>query len=203
MREVPGMKKMIRVIGLTGGLGSGKSTVAAALRARRIPVVDADRIVRRALAPGGAAHARVVRLFGPGGGGPGRPLDRKKIAAVIFSDPPLRRRLEGILHPLVAREIRRAIARRPKLLVLDVPLLFESGLHRLADATAVVWAPWPLRYRRVVRSGRLTASDARRREAVQMPLAEKKRRADYVIDNRGTPQDLAQEIGRFLEAIKK
>lgn len=197
------MKKTIRVIGLTGGLGSGKSTVAAALRARRIPVVDADRVVRWALAPGGAAHARVLRLFGPGVAGPGRRLNRKKIAATIFSRPPLRRRLEAILHPLVAREIRRAIARRPALLVLDVPLLFESGLHRLADATVVVWAPWTLRRRRVVRSGRMTAADARRREAAQMPLAEKKSRADFWIDNSGTRKDLSQEIDRFLEAIKK
>ena len=203
MRSVPTMiKKRIRVVGLTGGVGSGKSTAAAAFRARRIPVVDADQIVRRALGPRGAARSRVARLFGPGvvrGSG----LDRKKIAAAVFSNPSLRRRLEGILHPLVAREIRRAIARRPALLVLDVPLLFESGLDRLADATLVIGAPWALRRRRLVRGGRMTASDARRRDAAQMPLAAKKRRADFVIDNRGSRADLDWEIGRFLEAIKK
>lgn len=190
-------------IGLTGGLGAGKSTVASLLRRRGITVLDADAVVREALEPGGAAHARVVRLLGPGIMAAGGRLDRRTIAARIFRDRALRRKLENILHPIVGQFFRReAAARRRGPLVLDVPLLFESGLDRRVDKTVVVWAPWSTRLRRLVRSGRLSAPDARLREKAQMPLAQKRRRANFVINNSGSLNSLSSQVAGLAAKIR-
>lgn len=179
------MKKKI-VIGLTGGLGSGKSTVLAEFKRLGAVTADADEIARRVVEPGGPAYAKVVKLFGPAVVRSDRTLDRKAIAARVFKSPSLRKKLEAIIHPLVRRELRRAVERTKKgVVVLDIPLLYESGLEKMVDRVCVVWTPAAVRLRRLASAGKFTPGDIRARLKAQMPLAEKRRRADHVIENGG------------------
>ncbi len=178
------MKKL--VVGLTGGLGSGKSTVLAELKRLGAVTADADEISRRVVEPRGAAYGKVRRLFGPAAFRPDGTLDRKAVAGKVFKSPALRRKLEGIIHPLVRRELARAASRAKRgVVVLDIPLLFESRMEDLADRVCVVWAPKAVRYRRLMDAGRFTCRDIRDRLRAQMPLGEKRRRADDVVDNGG------------------
>lgn len=190
------------VVGLTGGMGAGKSTVSAYLRDRAIPVVDADQIVHRALAKGGAAYRRVVRLFGQSCVGPDGELNRGVLAQAVFSNRRLRKQLESILHPLVFKEIKRRVAaHRRGLLVLDVPLLFETGLDRWVDHTVTVWAPRSVCLARMTASKRWTRPDAVRRLKAQMSPREKRRRSDFLLDNSGSRRDLYRQIDRLLATL--
>jgi dephospho-CoA kinase len=171
------------VLGLTGSIAMGKSTAAAMFRRLAVPVFDADAAVHRLLGAGGAAVARIEALF-PGttrGGAVDRPL----LAARVFSDGQALARLERLLHPFVYREmdafIGRARRQRRPLVVVDVPLLYESGGERRCDLVAVVSAP---RWVQAARLGARPGYDARRQAAItrrQMPDAEKRRRADVII----------------------
>ncbi len=191
-------KKTTCIIGLTGGVGSGKSTVLHLLKARGIATADADEIVRRALEPGGDGFGPVRRLFGPSIQTPDGRLDKGAIARRVFRDPALRRRLERILHPIVRKTFVDRIARhRRGLLVLDVPLLFETGMDRLVDRTVVVWAPRSARLARLAERG-MPPAEARRRMAAQMPLREKARLADDVLDNGGTRAALRRALDAWL-----
>jgi len=175
------------VVGLTGGLGSGKSTVLEMLKRKGAACADADEIVHRALSPLGLAYQKVLRLFGPSVHRPDRTLDRGKIAEIVFRSPARRRALEKILHPLVEKEIRKKISSHKKgVLVLDIPLLYEAGMARLTDKVVAVWAPQQTRVRRLVRERGFSKKDAQARLKAQWPLREKCRRADWVIDNGGT-----------------
>lgn len=190
------------VVGLTGGMGAGKSTVSAYLRNQAIPVVDADQIVHRALAKGGAAYRRVVRLFGQSCVGPNGELNRGALAQAVFSNRRLRKQLESILHPLVFKEIKRRVAaHRRGLLVLDVPLLFETGLDRWVDHTVTVWAPRSLCLARLAAAKQWSKADVARRLKAQMPPWEKVRRSDRVLDNRGSRRALYRQIDRWLSTL--
>jgi dephospho-CoA kinase len=178
-----------RVLGLTGGIGSGKSSALAFFKRLGCATADADVLARRALRSRGAA-ARVKRLFGG--------LDRKLIAEQVFTRPALRRKLERIVHPIVVRELRRRTRRhRRGTLVLDIPLLYEARLGGLVDEVAVVWAPMAARLERLERRG-MPRADALRRVRAQMPLEEKRRRADVVFDNSGPLPRLKAQIRAFL-----
>jgi dephospho-CoA kinase len=173
----------MRVLGLTGSVGMGKSTAAAMLRRMRVPVYDADRAVHRFLAPGGAAVSAVAAGF-PGvtaGGG----IDRAALGARVFGDRVALRRLEAILHPLVGlderRFVARARARRRRLVVLDVPLLFETHGERRCDAVVVVWAPAFLQRARVLARPGMTAARLAFIRAQQTSDADKRRRADILV----------------------
>src|SRR5512138_2614206 len=135
----------MRVVGLTGGIATGKSTFSEALRARGVPVVDADALARAAVAPGSPALAEIARAFGAAVLAPDGGLDRKRMAALVFADPEARRRLEAITHPAVrqamAEETTRLAAAGHDLAFYDTPLLFEVGLDRTLDCVVVVWAP--------------------------------------------------------------
>lgn len=193
------MKKL--VVGLTGGLGSGKSSVLEELRRLGAVTADADALVHGYLEAGGAAHKKVARLFGPAVVRPDGTLDRKAIAAWVFQDAALRRRLEGLLHPLVRRDLRRVAARTKRgVVVLDIPLLYESKLQPMVDRVCVVWAPEAARRARLARDGRFSAADVRRRLKAQMPLAEKRRRADDVVDNGGSRARTRGQVRRLWRA---
>jgi dephospho-CoA kinase len=170
------------IIGLTGGIGMGKSTVAAMLRRRGMPVFDADAIVRRLQVPGGAAIAEIAAAFP--GTVTGRVLDRAALRALILADPAARRRLESIMHRLVRAAEHRFIAQarrhRARAVVLDIPLLFETGGDRRVDITVTVSAPRAVQIERVRRRG-LADFEIERIIALQMPDAEKRLRADAVI----------------------
>jgi dephospho-CoA kinase len=171
------------VLGLTGSIAMGKSTAAQGFRALEVPVFDADAAVHRLLGPGGAAVASVAEAF-PDCGGDGA-IDRKKLGRLAFGDASALARLEAILHPLVRDAERRflsqaAAARRP-LVVLDIPLLFETGSERRADAVAVVSAPAFLQRQRVLRRTGMTPDRLAAIRTRQLPDPEKRRRADFVI----------------------
>ena len=178
------MIRGVFVLGLTGSIGMGKSTAAALLRRLGVPVHDADGTVRRLLRPGGGGAAAVAAAF-PDALRDGA-LDRKALAGRVFGDKAALRRLERIIHPLVRRAERRFLARaalgRQRVVVLDIPLLFETGGENRCDATIVVTAPRSVQDARLARRAELTPARLAAIRARQMPDGEKRRRADFVVD---------------------
>jgi dephospho-CoA kinase len=185
-------------IGLTGGIGSGKSTVSALLSARGAVIVDADRIAREVVEPGTPGLAAIVEAFGGEVLSADGSLDRAALAAVVFADPEARRRLDGIVHPLVrARGVELAGAAPPDAVVVhDVPLLVETGQASSYDLVLVVEADPATRVSRLVQRG-LTAEDARARMAAQASDEQRRAVADVVLDNSGTQEQLAEQVDRF------
>ncbi|MCS6891798.1 MAG: dephospho-CoA kinase [Rhodovarius sp.] len=174
----------MKVLGLTGGIGMGKTTAARSFRARGVRVFDADRVVHQLQAPGGRALGPIGAAF-PGTVKDGR-LDREALRAAVLGRPEALRRLEAILHPLVRQEQARFLARarrdRQRLVVLDIPLLFETRCPRREfDAVLVVSCPAAVQRARVLRRPGMTAERLAAILARQMPDAEKRRRADIVI----------------------
>ena len=185
-------------IGLTGGIGSGKSTVARLLAARGAVVVDADRIAREVLEPGTPGLAAVVDEFGPGVLADDGSLDRAALAAIVFSDDGARRRLDALVHPRVRQRSAELMAAAPPdaVVVNDVPLLVETGQAGSYDLVLVVEADPETRVARLVGRG-LSERDARDRMAAQATDAERRAVADVVLDNSGTPEQLAEQVDRF------
>lgn len=193
------------ILGVTGGLGSGKSTVCRLLGQRSVPVVDADEISRECMVPGRRVFEEAVAEFGPGILDEQGQIHRSGLAEKVFGDPEARRRLEEIIHPFVIRAIKDRIAdfatQGTRLVVLDVPLLYEAGLDAMCDEVWVVWCRRDQQLDRVVQRGSLTREAARRRLEAQMPLEEKVRRADRVIDNTGSPGELVGQVQRAWECL--
>ncbi|MGY1689663.1 dephospho-CoA kinase [Geodermatophilus sp. SYSU D01105] len=185
-------------IGLTGGIGSGKSTVAGLLAARGARIVDADRIAREVVAPGTAGLSAVVDAFGPGVLTAEGALDRPALAAIVFADPQARARLDGIVHPLVRARAAELVAEAPAdaVVVQDVPLLVETGQAASYDLVLVVEADLETRVRRLLQRG-LGEDDARARIAAQATDEQRRAVADVVLDNSGTPEDLEAQVDRF------
>lgn len=196
----------MRVVGLTGGIASGKSTFADALRARGVPVIDADALARAAVAPGSAALAEIARAFGPAVIGAGGALDRKRMAALVFSDEGARRRLEAITHPAVraamAEETLRLAEAGHALAFYDTPLLYEVGLDRLLDCVVVVSAPPEAQRARLAARDGLAREEADARIAAQLPAEEKAARADFVVENAGHPSELGPKADRLLDDLR-
>jgi dephospho-CoA kinase len=192
----------VRVVGLTGGIASGKSTFAGALRARGAPVIDADALARAAVAPGTPALAEIARAFGGEVLLPDGTLDRKRLGAIVFADASARGRLEAITHPAVrvamAAETARLAAAGHAFAFYDVPLLYEVGLDRDLDSVVVVWVPREVQRARLVARDGLAPAEAEARLAAQLPLDEKAARADFVIENTGAPADLGPKAERLL-----
>jgi dephospho-CoA kinase len=189
----------MKVLGLTGSLSMGKSTAAAMLCRMGVPVHDADRAVHRLLGPGGAAVAAVAAAF-PGVAGP-RGIDRSMLGARVFGNLAELRRLEAILHPLVRADerqfLRRMRAQRRRLVVLDIPLLFESTSELRCDAVAVVWAPAFLQKRRAMARPNMTPERFAFIRSQQTSEAEKRRRADFLL-----PSGLGRAVTwRRLDAV--
>jgi dephospho-CoA kinase len=185
-------------IGLTGGIGSGKSTVSELLAARGAVIVDADRIAREVVEPGTPGLAAVVEAFGEQVLAADGSLDRPALAAVVFSDPAARARLDAIVHPLVRRRSAELVAAAPAgaVVVNDVPLLVETGQAASFDVVLVVEADPEIRVARLVQRG-LTEDDARARIASQASDGQRRAVADVVLDNSGTPEELAEQVDRF------
>lgn len=172
------------VLGLTGSIGMGKSNAAATLRRLGVPLFDADAVVHRLLGPRGAAVAVVEAAF-PGVGDEAGGIDRQRLGQRVFRDPPALRRLEGIIHPMVRRaELRfvaRERARRSRLVVLDIPLLFEAGGVERCNFVLVVSAPARLQRERVMRRPGMSEGRFADILRAQVPDREKRRRADFVV----------------------
>ncbi|BAS27347.1 dephospho-CoA kinase [Limnochorda pilosa] len=199
----------MRVLGVTGGVATGKSLVARFLEELGAAVVDADQLAREVVEPGEPALEEIRQVFGPGVLTPEGRLDRKALARRVFSDEGARRRLEAIIHPRVRRRMEEAVARLREagapLIVLEIPLLFEGGepVRRLVDRVLVVTAPEAVQLERLRQRNGLTEAEARARMAAQMPLEEKVRRADYVVDNGGTPEETRRQVQRVWEAMRR
>ncbi|WP_119460537.1 dephospho-CoA kinase [Rhodospirillaceae bacterium SYSU D60014] len=193
------------ILGLTGSIGMGKTTAAAMLRRCGIPVHDADATVHRLLGARGAAVAAVEASF-PGVVRNGA-VDRPALARRVFGDPVQLKRLEAILHPLVRRAERRFLARataaQAPVVVLDVPLLFETGADRRCDATIVVSAPRFLQRARVLRRPDMTPDRLAAIEARQMPDAEKRRRADFVVRTGGDRRATLRALIRIVKVMRR
>lgn len=180
-----------RVLGLTGGIGSGKSTVARLLAARGAHIIDADALAREAVAPGSAGLEAIRARFGTSVFAPDGTLDRQALGAQVFGDPERRQALNAIVHPEVARlamqKIQALRAAAAPLIVYDVPLLYENNLDRMMlPEVIVVDAPREARRARLRLRDGLSDEAIEARIAAQMPLGEKVRRARWVIDNGGT-----------------
>ena len=187
------------LVGLSGGIGSGKSTVARLLEAKGAVVIDADRVGHEVLAPGGPGEAPVVERFGPGILGPEGAIDRSRLRSFVFADAAARRDLEAIVHPLIFEEIARLLgAGYPAgtLVVIDAPLLVETGARAAfgLQALIVVAAEQADQIERVVARGGMTAAQASAVIAAQAPAERKLAAADYVVDNRGSLADLEESV---------
>ena len=187
------------VIGLTGGIACGKTTVSDVLRSEGAAIVDADAIAHELSRLGGSVYDFYVQEFGAGICAADGTLDRAAIARRVFSDPLLRDRVNARVHPLIRRAATERIAELREegrtAVVLDVPLLFEAGWNRLADETWVVAVPPDVQLARLMqRDTAMSEAEARARIASQMPLAEKCALADVVIDNSGAREDMAQTV---------
>lgn len=192
-------------IGLTGGIGSGKSSVTALLRARGLTVVDADDIARKVVQKGSPGLDSVVQAFGPGVLNADGELDRKKMAALVFGKSDELLRLESILHPLiqatVARRRQEAEAAGEKLAFYDVPLLFEKKLGPQFDAVVVVWCTEEQQIERAMKRDGSSREEVEKRVRSQVPMSEKKLKADVLIDNSGTPESLSAKVDAALQSL--
>jgi dephospho-CoA kinase len=189
----------MKILGLTGSVGMGKSTAASMLRAMAVPVYDADAAVHRMMRRGGIAVAKVAAAF-PGVERAGA-IDRAALGKRVFGDEPAMRRLEAIIHPLVREDERALLAahrrRKTRLVVMDVPLLFESGRDKRYDATLVVTAPAFLQRDRVMARPGMTPARFAAILKRQMPDREKRKRADFIV-----PSGLGRAITwRVLRAV--
>ena len=195
----------LRVFGLTGGIGSGKSEVAKRLLERGLPLVNADQLARLAVVPGSPGLAQIARHFGSEVVSVTGELDRARLAQRVFSDVAARRALDAIVHPIVRRlaaEHFQAIAERGEPLgCYEVPLLYEVGLERTLSPVVVVNGPMQLIRARLRARDGLTDAQIDARIAAQMPLDEKVRRADYVIENDGTLTQLRERADAVFDAL--
>lgn len=185
------------VVGLTGGIGSGKSTVAALLAERGAVVVDADAVTRELQRSGTPVFAAMVERFGPGIVGADGELDRAKVADIVFTDPEALADLNAIVHPAVGAEIARRLgelAGTDEVVVLDVPLMVESKRGYPMAGLLVVDVDPEVAVRRLVEHRGMREPDVRARMAKQAGREERRARADRVIDNSGTPDDLRRQV---------
>ena len=195
----------LRVFGLTGGIGSGKSAVARRLRARGLPVVNADDLARVAVARGSEGLERVADYFGADVLTSAGDLDRARLGQIIFGDPEARRMLDAMIHPIVrqlaAQRFQELGERGEPLACYEVPLLYEGGLDRTYQPVLVVNAPRALREQRIAARDGLDSAQIAARIRAQMPLEEKVQRADYVIDNAGTLRELEEAADAVLSNL--
>ena len=194
----------VRLIGLTGGIASGKTTVAGFFREAGIPVIDADAIARAIVAPGKKAWREIVSAFGQGVVLPDRRLDREKIAGIVFHDESKRRLLETITHPEIFRQIGEKIRRlkkKARAIVIDAPLLFESGLFRMMHKNLLVRVRPEVQMKRLMARDSLTEAQAWPRILAQMPNPDKERLSDRIIDNSKTVAETRGQVRDLLKTL--
>ena len=187
------------LVGLTGGIGSGKSTVARMLEERGAVVFDADVLARRAVETASPGYKAVVERFGANVLAPGGELDREALASIVFADPAARRDLEAIVHP----EVRRMFAEETeehrdsnRVVVFSAPLLVETGMHTAFEVLVVVSTTVDTQVERLMRERGMSEDAVRARIAAQAPLEDKAAAADVLIDNEGSLEDLEAQVER-------
>ena len=188
------------LVGLTGGIGSGKSTVARLLEKRGAVVFDADLLAREAVEPGTPGHGAVIDRFGADVLAPGGELDREALASIVFADPAARRDLEQIVHPEVRRlfaEGTGAYRDTDRVVVFSAPLLVESGMHTAFEILVVVSATVATQIERLMRQRGMSEASIRARIEAQAPLEDKAAVADFLVDNEGTLDELESQVERL------
>lgn len=196
----------MKLIGLTGGIASGKSTVAAILRRHGAAVINADDLAREVVEPGRDGWREIVAAFGADVLQSDRTIDRQKLRKIIFSDAAARKKLEAIIHPrvraLAEERIRQHGAAGYELVVYEVPLLFEGNLQQWLRPVVLVASDVATQRQRLQARDHLTEAEAAKHIAAQMSLEQKRRMADYVIENDGSLDDLEQRLSAVLDAIR-
>lgn len=192
------------IVGLTGGIATGKSLVTGELRRLGAAVVDADAVAKEVVEPGKPACAEIVEAFGPGVLKPDGSIDRKKLGQVIFSDPAARERLNAITHPRIRERIKEEtthlVNEGAGLIVLDIALLIETGVRYEVDRIVVVYADPAQQVERLMQRDSVSRDEAKKRISCQMDIKEKADYADYVIDNSGTKEEtIEQTRALFIE----
>jgi dephospho-CoA kinase len=194
---------MPRVIGLTGGIASGKSEVSRILRERGLPVIDVDGVAHEILATDEGIKRKVAAAFGPEVLTADGAIDRTRLGTLIFRDAERRRDLERILHPMIGTVLRQRTQEADDIVVLDMPLLIELGEHELVDLVVVVYATREHQIQRLMERDGLTREEAMQRIETQLPLDEKVIHADYVINNNGSLQDTEEQVLRLYQALRE
>jgi dephospho-CoA kinase len=196
----------VKLVGLTGGIASGKSTVAAMLERLGAEIIDADTIAREIVKPGEPAWREIVDTFGTQLLKPDQTLDRKKLRALVFSDPEARRQLEAIMHPKIRqvaqRRIQELTAAGASLIVYVAPLLFETKVHLWLRPVILVACDPVTQKRRLRERDNLSDEEIDNHLRAQMSLEEKRRLADYVVENMGSFDDLEREVTAVVAKIR-
>jgi dephospho-CoA kinase len=196
------------IVGLTGSIATGKSTVSKMLASLGAVIIDADKIVRRVQEPGERAWQGIVEHFGTEVLKENGELDRAKLGDLVFNDAANRQCLNEIVHPIVReerdRETQEALARDPQaIIVWDIPLLIETGIYKEVDKVIVVYVDQETQLSRLLARDELSVEQAKARIAAQMSIEEKKRYADYLIDNRGTLEELERQVRQVYKELQK
>jgi dephospho-CoA kinase len=191
------------LVGLTGGIGAGKSEVARRLVELGAVLIDSDRLAREVVAPGTEGLAEVVATFGPGVLGPDGALDRPAVGRLVFADPAARERLEKIIHPRVRARAAQLVSEAPigAVIVNDVPLLVEAGLASTFDVVVVVEASELTRLRRLVEGRGMSLAEARHRIAAQATDEQRRAVADAVVGNDGSLADLRTAVDQLWREL--
>jgi dephospho-CoA kinase len=196
----------VKLVGLTGGIASGKSTVAKILQSLGAAIVNADDLAREVVEPGHEAWKGIVAAFGADILQSDQTLDRQKLRTLIFNQPEARKRLESIIHPrvraLAEERIRQYAAAGYPVVIYEVPLLFEGNLQEWLRPVILVACDVETQTARLQKRDHLTTADAEKHIAAQMSLKDKRRLADYVIENNGSLEDLERQTRQILEELK-
>jgi dephospho-CoA kinase len=206
MNDTPSPRKGPFQVALTGNIASGKSAVAELLRAKGATIIDADVLARRAMDPGSPGFDAVVERFGESMLTPDGALDRARLRHRVFNNAAERDALNAIVHPIVAElrelELQDARDRGDALVISDIPLLFEVGLHHAFEAVILVDASETTRLERLIRNRGLTEAEARAMIAAQMPSSQKRPLSTWVIDNDGSRDQLAEQVDQVWSSIR-
>ena len=197
----------MQVIGLTGGIATGKSTVSAILKKAGAVIIDADRIAREVVKKGLPAYREIVENFGETVLLSNGEINRSVLGDLIFNDPRKKKLLNRIVHPHVRRETNRQLkdmenSSPDTIAVLDIPLLFEAEMHKDLSEVIVVYAPEHIQVKRLMKRDNISEADAVARVRSQMPIEEKKNRATIVIDNSGTMEDTRKRTLEIFKTLK-
>jgi dephospho-CoA kinase len=200
---MPKMKKRV-VLGVTGGIASGKTAVMRLLHQARIPTISSDDLAHSCIRRGKPAYRAILRHFGSTILAPSREIDRPKLGQIVFAHARKRKALERMVHPCVVKGLKTFIKRHPRgLIALDIPLLFEARLQSLIDTIVVVYAPREMQIRRLISRNGLSRRDATQRLFAQLSMNHKRRRADILLDNSGTLESLRDQIKKKILTLKE
>lgn len=196
----------MKLLGLTGGIASGKSTVAAILRRLGVAIINADELSREVVQPGQEAWKEIVDTFGPAILQEDKTLDRRKLRKIVFDNPEARKKLEAIIHPrvraLAEKKIRELAATGSSIIVYEVPLLFEAQIHLWLRPVILVACDVETQKKRLLERDRLTEAEAQQHLDAQMSLEDKRKLADYVIENNGDLEELERQVRGVLQKIQ-